>query len=54
MPGQAILRGVKNDKRFYAGASCMVSQQTNLNTIANNIANVSTTAFNLSRLLFHP
>ena len=30
---------------FYAGASSMVSQQTNLNTIANNIANVSTTAY---------
>ncbi|MEL7657226.1 MAG: flagellar hook-basal body protein [Bacillota bacterium] len=30
---------------FYAGASCMVSQQTNLNTVANNIANVSTTGF---------
>ncbi len=30
---------------FYSGASCMVSQQNNLNTIANNIANTSTTAF---------
>lgn len=30
---------------FYSGASSMVSQQTNLNTIANNMANISTTAF---------
>lgn len=30
---------------FYSGASCMYSQQTNLNTIANNIANISTTGF---------
>ncbi len=30
---------------FYAGASCMMSQQTSMNTVANNIANISTTAF---------
>ena len=30
---------------FYSGASCMVSQQTNLNTIANNLANSNTTAY---------
>ena len=30
---------------FYSGASSMVSQQTNLNTIANNMANISTTSF---------
>jgi flagellar basal body rod protein FlgG len=30
---------------FYAGTSCMVSQQMSMNTIANNLANVSTTAF---------
>jgi len=30
---------------FYSGLSCLLSQQNNLNTIANNLANVSTTAF---------
>ncbi len=37
---------------FYAGASSLVSQQTNLNTIANNIANVSTTAFKPQQVAF--
>ncbi|MBR0597551.1 flagellar hook-basal body protein [Sinanaerobacter chloroacetimidivorans] len=30
---------------FYAAASGLISQQTNLNTIANNVANISTTGF---------
>ena len=30
---------------FYTAASSMVSQQTNLDTIANNMANISTTGF---------
>lgn len=30
---------------FYAGTSCMLSQQTNMNTVANNLANINTTAF---------
>lgn len=37
---------------FYAGASCMVSQQTNLNTIANNMANISTTAYKPQQAAF--
>jgi len=37
---------------FYAGASCLISQQTNLNTIANNIANVGTTAFKPQEVAF--
>lgn len=37
---------------FYAGASCMVSQQTNMNTIANNIANISTTAYKPQQTAF--
>ncbi|HWQ78026.1 MAG TPA: flagellar hook-basal body protein [Anaerovoracaceae bacterium] len=37
---------------FYAGASAMISQQTSLNTIANNMANVSTTAFKPQQTAF--
>ncbi len=37
---------------FYSGASCVVSQQTNLNTIANNIANISTTAYKPQQAAF--
>ncbi|MDD3168923.1 MAG: flagellar hook-basal body protein [Eubacteriales bacterium] len=37
---------------FYAGASCLVTQQTNLNTIANNIANIGTTAYKPQQAAF--
>ncbi len=37
---------------FYSGASCLVTQQTNLNTIANNIANIGTTAFKPQQAAF--
>lgn len=37
---------------FYSGASCMISQQTHLNTIANNIANANTTAFKPQQAAF--
>jgi len=37
---------------FYAGASCLISQQTNLNTIANNMANISTTAYKPQQAAF--
>ena len=37
---------------FYSGVSCMVSQQTNLNTIANNLANISTTAYKTQNTAF--
>ncbi len=37
---------------FYAGASCMVTQQTNLNSIANNIANIGTTAYKPQQAAF--
>lgn len=37
---------------FYSGTSCMMSQQTNMNTIANNIANISTTAFKPQTVAF--
>ncbi len=37
---------------FYSGVSSMVSQQTYLNTIANNIANVNTTAFKPQTVAF--
>ena len=37
---------------FYSGASCVISQQTNLNTIANNVANVNTTAFKPQQAAF--
>lgn len=37
---------------FYAGASALVCQQASLNTIANNIANVSTTAFKPQQTAF--
>ena len=32
-------------RAFYTARSSLVSQQTNLNTIANNVANVNTTGF---------
>lgn len=37
---------------FYSSVSSLVSQQTNLNTIANNMANLSTTAFKPQRAAF--
>lgn len=37
---------------FYAGASSLVSQQTNMNTIANNIANISTTGYKPQQTAF--
>lgn len=37
---------------FYTGASCLVSQQTSLNTIANNIANTGTTAYKPQQAAF--
>lgn len=37
---------------FYTGASAMISQQTSLNTIANNLANVSTTAYKPQQTAF--
>lgn len=37
---------------FYAAASGLVTQQTHLNTIANNIANVNTTAFKPQQAAF--
>jgi flagellar basal-body rod protein FlgG len=37
---------------FYTGASALVSQQTNLNTIANNMANISTTAYKPQQTAF--
>lgn len=37
---------------FYSSVSSLVSQQTNLNTIANNMANLSTTAFKPQRTAF--
>lgn len=37
---------------FYSAASSLVSQQTNLNTIANNIANISTTGFKPQQAAF--
>lgn len=37
---------------FYSGASCLVSQQTNLNTIANNMANISTTGYKPQQAAF--
>ena len=37
---------------FYAAASGLVAQQTNLNIIANNMANVSTTAFKSQQASF--
>lgn len=37
---------------FYSAASSLLSQQTNLNTIANNIANISTTAFKPQQAAF--
>ncbi|MDD4565406.1 MAG: flagellar hook-basal body protein [Eubacteriales bacterium] len=37
---------------FYTGASSLVSQQVNLNTIANNIANAGTTGFKPQQAAF--
>jgi len=37
---------------FYTGASAMISQQTNLNTIANNLANANTTAYKPQQAAF--
>lgn len=37
---------------FYSSVSSLLSQQTNLNTIANNMANVGTTAFKPQRTAF--
>jgi len=37
---------------FYTGTSAMISQQTSLNTIANNLANVSTTAYKPQQTAF--
>lgn len=37
---------------LYAAATGMESQQINLNTISNNIANVNTTGFKKSKIEF--
>lgn len=37
---------------FYTGASCLVSRQASLNTIANNVANISTTAYKPQQTAF--
>ncbi len=37
---------------FYSGTSCVISQQTNLNTIANNFANSNTTAYKPQQAAF--
>ncbi len=47
------LKGEKTMIRgFYAGASSLVTQQTNMNTIANNIANISTTGYKPQQAAF--
>ena len=37
---------------FYSGASSLISQQINLNTIANNLANAGTTGFKPQQVAF--
>jgi len=37
---------------FYSGASSLITQQTNMNIIANNVANINTTAFKPQKVAF--
>ena len=39
-------------RSFWAGASGMAAQQTNVDVIANNIANINTTGFKKQRVNF--
>ena len=39
-------------RALFTAATCMVGQQMNIDTIANNLANVNTTGFKKSRVDF--
>mgnify|MGYP002409826119 CR=1 FL=1 len=51
-PGRRFRKEKKMIRGFYSGASSLVSQQINLNTIANNLANVGTTGFKPQQAAF--